>query len=38
MRRIYAVTMILDELRAFPCPWLWPAPAVMVAAIQLWMG
>lgn len=35
MRHIYAVTMILDELRSFPCPWLWPVPAAIVAVVQL---
>jgi hypothetical protein len=35
MRHVYAVTMILDELREFPRPWLWPLPAIFWAIVQL---
>lgn len=27
LRHLYNVVMILDELRGFPRPWLWPLPA-----------
>ncbi|MCS7049801.1 MAG: hypothetical protein NZ483_10985 [Verrucomicrobiae bacterium] len=29
LRHIYNVVMILDELRRFPWPWLWPLPALL---------
>jgi hypothetical protein len=28
IRHLYTVTKILDELRRFPMPWLWPLPAL----------
>jgi hypothetical protein len=28
IRHLYAVTRIMDELRQFPAPWVWPLPAL----------
>lgn len=35
MRHLYAVTMILEELRELPAPWAWPLPAL---AWSVWRG
>lgn len=34
IRHLYAITKILDELREFKTPWIWPIPSLILEIIN----